>query len=54
MSQQQQKNTVKIELTEQQRKQIKDACGEEFSSFEFSAEQLEDRVAPLMSKVRFS
>ena len=55
MSQQeQQQNRVKIELTPEQRQQIKDACGEEVSGFEFSAEELEDRVAPLMVKMSFS
>ncbi|MEX2284574.1 MAG: hypothetical protein WEE89_18950 [Gemmatimonadota bacterium] len=46
-----QPNVVKIELTELQRKQIKDASGEEISSLEFSADQLEDRVAPLIIKM---
>jgi hypothetical protein len=47
----QQPNIVKIQLTEQQRKQIKEASGEEISSLEFSADQLEDRVAPLIVKM---
>jgi hypothetical protein len=45
-----QKKVVKIQLTEEQRKQIKEACGEEISSFEISAEQLEDRIAPARMK----
>ena len=51
MSAQEPKN-IKIELTEQQKQQIKNACGEDVNTFEFSVEQLEDRVAPLMYKVR--
>ena len=42
-----QKKVVKIQLTEEQKKQIKQTVGEEVSSLEISAEQLEDRVAPL-------
>ena len=42
-----QKKVVKIQLTEEQKKQIKQTVGEEVSSFEISAEQLEDRVAPI-------
>ena len=46
-------NRVKIELTPEQRKQIKEASGEEVSTIEFTVEQLEDRVAPVMSKAKW-
>ena len=39
---------VKIELTPEQRKQIKDASGEEITTLEFTAEELENRVAPMI------
>src|SRR5687768_13175102 len=42
----QQKKVVKIELTEEQRKLIKEASGAEISAFEITAEQLEERIAP--------
>ena len=42
----QQKKVVKIELTEEQRKQIKEANGAEISAFEVTVEQLEERIAP--------
>jgi hypothetical protein len=41
---------IKIELTPEQRKQIKEASGDDFSCFEFSVEELEKRVAPLTVK----
>ena len=41
---------IRIELTAEQRKQIKDATGEEVSTVEFTVEELEERVAPLRYK----
>jgi hypothetical protein len=37
---------VRIELTEEQRKQIREQTGKEASAVEFKAEELEERVAP--------
>ena len=39
---------VRIQLTPEQSKQIKDASGEEVSVLEFSADELEQRVAPMI------
>ena len=41
---------VRIELTDEQRKQIKDASGEDVVGLEFSHEELEQRIAPLTIK----
>lgn len=40
------KNTVRIELTEEQRRQLEEATGKQASAIEFSAEELEERIAP--------
>jgi hypothetical protein len=37
---------IRIELTEEQRKQIKDASGREVTVLEFTARELEERLAP--------
>jgi hypothetical protein len=39
--------TVRIMLTEAQQQQIRSATGNEVTSLEFTAEQLEDRIAPM-------
>lgn len=41
---------ISIQLTAEQKKQIKDASGEEVSVLEFTKEELERRIAPLMHK----
>ena len=41
------RRSIRIELTAEQKKQIKEASGEEVSSLEFTAEQLEQRIAPM-------
>jgi hypothetical protein len=41
---------IRIELTDEQRKQIKDASGEDVKAIEFTAQELEERIAPLSSK----
>jgi len=41
---------IRIELTTDQKKQIKDASGEDVTVLEFTAQELEDRIAPLMIK----
>lgn len=40
------KKTVRLELTEEQRKQIREQTGKDASAVEFKAEELEERVAP--------
>jgi hypothetical protein len=42
---------IRIELTNEQRKQIKDASGEDVSALEFTAQQLEARIAPMIIKM---
>ena len=46
MDQKNQKNTVRIELTEEQRKQLRDQTGQDLDTVELTVEQLEDRIAP--------
>jgi hypothetical protein len=40
------KQPVKIELTEDQKKQIRDATGKDASAIELTVEELEERVSP--------
>jgi hypothetical protein len=40
------KNQVRIELTEEQKKQIREATGKDASAVEFHVQELEDRIAP--------
>ena len=40
------KPRIRIELTEEQKKKIKEASGEEITVIEFTAQELEDRIAP--------
>ena len=44
------KQTVRIKLTEEQKQQIKDASGEDVSELEFSVQELEQRIAPYIVK----
>ena len=37
---------IRIELTPEQQKQIKDASGEDVTALEFTAKELEERIAP--------
>jgi hypothetical protein len=37
---------IRLELTEEQKRQVREATGKELSAVEFTVEQLEDRVAP--------
>jgi hypothetical protein len=37
---------VRIELTPEQKKQIKEVSGEDVNTLEFTIQQLEERVAP--------
>jgi len=39
---------IRIELTVEQKKQIKDASGEDVTAIEFTAQELEDRIAPMI------
>ncbi|HSM37405.1 MAG TPA: hypothetical protein VK837_13470 [Longimicrobiales bacterium] len=38
---------VRIELTEEQRNKIRETTGKDANAIEFSAEELEERVAPI-------
>ncbi len=40
------KQPVRIELTEEQKKQIAEATGKEASAIELTVEELEERVSP--------
>jgi hypothetical protein len=42
------KETIRIELTDEQKKQIKDASGQDVQALEITAQELEQRIAPLM------
>ena len=44
------RRSVRIELTPDQKKQIKDASGQEVEALEFTQEELEQRVAPVSIK----
>lgn len=41
------KNPVRIVLTEEQRKKIQQETGRDAAAIEFTAEELEDRIAPV-------
>lgn len=38
---------IRIELTAEQKKQIKEASGEDVEAIELTAQELEDRIAPI-------
>ena len=40
---------IRIQLTDEQKQQIKEASGEEITAIEFTAQELEDRIAPVIS-----
>lgn len=42
------KETIRIELTDEQKKQIKDASGQDVQALEITAQELEQRIAPIM------
>jgi hypothetical protein len=41
------KDRIRIELTAEQKKQIKDSSGEDVQAIELTAQELEDRIAPV-------
>ena len=41
---------IRIQLTEEQRKQIKDAGGKDIEALELTVQELEARIAPLIFK----
>ncbi len=43
----QKKNPIRIQLTPEQRKKVMKATGRDADAIEFSAEELEERIAPL-------
>ncbi len=42
----QQQKPVRIELTEEQRQKIREQTGKDAAAVEFTAEELEERIAP--------
>ncbi len=40
------KEPIRIELTEEQKKQVRNATGKDASAIELTAEELEERVSP--------
>lgn len=44
------KDTVRIELTEEQKKQIRERTGKDAKAIELTAEELEERVSPRMAQ----
>jgi hypothetical protein len=46
----QNQNPIRIELTEEQRKQLKQASGEDFDVLELNVQELEARIVPLRLK----
>jgi hypothetical protein len=44
-------NPLRIELTDEQKKQIKEATGKDAAAVEFNADELEDRIAPYTIEV---
>jgi hypothetical protein len=42
------KPRIRIELTEDQKQKIKQASGEEISVIEFTMQELEERIAPVL------
>jgi hypothetical protein len=53
MENQNARKPVRIELTEEQKRQIKEVVGREASAVEFDADELEDRIAPFSVRVDF-
>lgn len=41
------KDNIRIELTEEQKKQIREQTGQDAKAIELSVEELEERVSPL-------
>ena len=46
----QKRRSIRIELTAEQKQQIKAASGEDVTVLEFTPEELEQRIAPFMQK----
>ena len=44
---------IRIELTEEQKKEVKEASGKDVSTLEFTAQELEERIAPMLSNKKF-
>ena len=42
------KETIRIELTDEQKQQIKDASGQDVQALEITAQELEQRIAPIV------
>lgn len=50
----QEKDRIRIELTEEQRKRVQETTGQDATAIEFTAEELEERIAPAKMFDRFS
>jgi hypothetical protein len=48
MADEKKKRTVRIELTEEQRAQLKIETGKDLTVLEYDAEELEERIAPVV------
>lgn len=44
-----QKVSIQLELTEAQRTQVREALGKDAAAIELTAEQLEERIAPIIA-----
>jgi hypothetical protein len=42
---------IRIELTDEQKKQVREASGQEVTTLEFTAQELEARIAPRVNKI---
>lgn len=45
------KNQIRIELTDEQKAQIKAATGKDARALELGVEELEERIAPMTKKI---
>jgi uncharacterized small protein (DUF1192 family) len=48
MQQSQQEQAIRIELTEEQRKQVRAATGKDAAGLELSVDELEERILPFV------
>jgi hypothetical protein len=46
MDKNQKKDALRIDLTDEQRKQVRETTGKDVGALEFTAEELEQRIAP--------
>ena len=46
-------NFVRLELTPEQKKQVRNSIGREADAIELSARELEERIAPMIRKLEY-